>query len=433
MGISSESKDFLAGINAMKHDQPNKLLILAEDKFPPFRVDVATLFGKKLAGLGYRIDWILQSEKDCATSYQTEWGGGRAWVAATDNGSGRIQRIRKHLRKLRNEFRVFPLARRNRYDVIQVKDDFIPAPLAILAAKMTGAKFTYWLSYPLPESDLYQAKAGTARYPLLYLIRGTVFKFLLYKIIMPAADHVFVQSEQMKKDVADMGIDLKKITAVPMGVEIEKIPYQQAGPGVQVKSHAGEEKIILYLGTLLKMRRLDFLLDVLAQVLAKEESAKLYFVGDGEDPTDRLFLQEKAKELNIEDHVVFTGFLPMVEAWEYVRRAEVCVSPFYPTFILNSTSPTKLIEYMAMGRPVVANDHPEQSLVISESKGGLCVPYEVGAFAEGVLKILHNPAMAAVMGKNGRRYVTEHRTYDVIAQAVHQQYQRICHENSSRQ
>lgn len=408
-------------------------MILAEDKFPPFRVDVATLFGSKLAGMNYRIDWILQSEADCAKAYRVEWGGGEALVAATDNGLCRVNRLKKHLLKFINELRLCRLSRRNRYQIIQVKDDFIPALLAIPAARLTGAKFVYWLSYPLPESDIYQARSGTARYPMLYLIRGTVYKFLLYKIILPAAVHVFVQSEQMKKDVAGMGINLKKITAVPMGVEIEKIPYQQTDPGVQLNSHAGAEKIILYLGTLLKMRRLDFLLNVLAQVLEKEETARLYFVGDGEDPTDRFFLQEKAKELNIEDHVVFTGFLPMAEAWEYVRRAEVCVSPFYPTFILNSTSPTKLIEYMAMGKPVVANDHPEQSLVISESNGGLCVPYEVGAFADAILAILRNPAMGAAMGENGRRYVTEHRTYDVIAQAVHQKYQQICHENSFRQ
>nr|MBF0221954.1 glycosyltransferase family 4 protein [Desulfobulbaceae bacterium] len=408
------------------------MLILAEDKFPPFRVDVSTLFGKKLANMGYNIDWVMQSEKDCTKSYQIEWGGGCAWVAATDNGTNRYRRIKKHLLKIGNELRVLQLALKKRYKVLQVKDDFISALFAITAAKITRAKFVYWLSYPIPESDIYQYKAGTARYPLLYLIRGTLFKFLLYKIIMPSAEHIFVQSEQMKKDVADMGITLKKITSVPMGIELEKIPYVKAEKiSTEQTTSDTSEKRILYLGTLIKMRRLDFLLEVFVKVLQKQPQTKLYFVGDGEDPQDRIFLEKKAIELNIADKVVFTGFLPMEEAWEYVRKADVCVSPFYPTFILNSTSPTKLIEYMAMGKPVVANDHPEQSLVVRESHGGLCVPYDHNAFAEAVLTILQNQSMAAKMGESGRRYVLNNRTYDVIAQAVHQKYQQICHENTS--
>ena len=51
--------------------------------------------------------------------------------------------------------------------------------------------------------------------------------------------------------------------------------------------------------------------------------------------------------------VIFTGQLPRQEALRYVQDADVCVSPFYPTAVLNSTSPTKLVEYMAMGKAVI--------------------------------------------------------------------------------
>ena len=75
--------------------------------------------------------------------------------------------------------------------------------------------------------------------------------------------------------------------------------------------------------------------------------------------TDEQFLQQKVKRLGLTESVVFTGYVPMFEAWGFVCKADVCVSPMFPTFILKSSSPTKLIEYMAMGRPVVVNDHPE--------------------------------------------------------------------------
>lgn len=395
-----------------------KLLFIAVDKFPPFRVDMAVLFGQELAGRGHSIDWLLQSEAPCKESYQTEWSGCRVWVGATDNGMGRWNRVKKHIFSIWNDMRMFGLARRNHYDFIQVKDKILPALAAIVAAKLSGAKFIYWLSYPFPEESLLQARDGTARYPFFYLLRGALFQFLLYRAIMPCATHVFVQSEQMKRDVAEMGIPADKMTAVPMGVTLEKIPF---GTDAETVINSAGKKV-LYLGTLSRVRKMDFIVRVFAQVIKKLPSVKLYLVGGGDDPVDEEILRKEADRLGISGAVVFTGFLPMSEAWQYVKQADVCVSPFYPTPALNSTSPTKLIEYMAMGKPVVANDHPEQRLVIAESGGGYCVPYEEGAFAEAIITLLNDPEEAHKKGLKGRRYVEECRTYQTIAGLVEDKY-----------
>jgi glycosyltransferase involved in cell wall biosynthesis len=108
-----------------------------------------------------------------------------------------------------------------------------------------------------------------------------------------------------------------------------------------------------------------------------------------------------------------------------VAQADVCLSPLYPTPILNAGSPTKLIEYMGMGKAVVANDHPEQKLVLAQSGGGLCVPYDEDAFAEAVLYLLDRPQVAADMGRRGRAYVELHRDYEVIATQVEAQIVKV--------
>jgi len=110
---------------------------------------------------------------------------------------------------------------------------------------------------------------------------------------------------------------------------------------------------------------------------------------------------------------------------QYVQDADVCVSPFYPTPVLNSTSPTKLVEYMAMGKAVVANTHPEQKLLIDQSGCGYCVPYDEDAFADAIVKLLRAPEMARAMGERGRRYVIEHRSYGVIANNVERAILRV--------
>ena len=184
--------------------------------------------------------------------------------------------------------------------------------------------------------------------------------------------------------------------------------------------------MIVYLGTLLRERRLGFLLRAFKKVRDVVPTAKLYFLGKGESPEDEESLVEESIRLGIDDAIVFTGYLPMEEAWEYIRRADVCVSPFFPTPILNSTSPTKLIEYMAMGKAVVGNSHPEQSLVIEESGGGICTPWDESEFAQAINTLLKDPVLAAEMGRKGRRYVELNRTNAVMADRVLADYARIC-------
>jgi glycosyltransferase involved in cell wall biosynthesis len=398
-----------------------RLLVVSSDTFPPSRVDVSVLFGEELAGRGHRIDWILQSEADCPRAYTVAWGGGQVWVAPSNHSHSLLGRLKKHVAGIWNDARVFGLLRGERYDAIEVKDKFIAGLFGALAARLYGKRFIYWLSFPIPEFYLTKARDGLAPYPILYRIRGVIFDVLLYRILLPAADHVFVQSEQMRRDVAARGIPLSKLTAVPMGIKLDE---RASIPTTRSRIPAGQP-CFMYLGALGRERRIDFVLRVLTRVRAAMPHVRLYLVGKGESPEDEAFLQQEIQRLGVSDAVTLTGQLPQQEALRYVQDADVCVSPFYPTPILNSTSPTKLVEYMAMGKAVVANTHPEQQLLIDQSGCGYCVPYEEQAFADAIVALLQAPELARSLGERGRRYVIEHRSYKVIAGRVEREMLRI--------
>jgi glycosyltransferase involved in cell wall biosynthesis len=381
-----------------------RLLVMSSDPYPPTRVDVAVLFGEELAGRGHKIDWLLQSDAPC------------------DRRSSLLSRLHKHFAGIWNDAKVFVLLKGNTYDAVEVKDKFIGGVFALLAARLYRKRFVYWLSFPFPEFYLTKARDGLAPYPLLYRIRGAVFDFLLYRVLLRAADHVFVQSEQMRRDIAAKGVPLRKLTAVPMGIKLDG-RTQLAAPASRSRIPA-DQPCFVYLGTLGRERRIDFLLRVLVRVRSEVAAAKLYLVGRGESSEDEEFLQQEARRLGVLPAVVLTGQLPQQEALRYVQDADVCVSPFYPTPMLNSTSPTKLVEYMAMGKAVVANTHPEQQLLIEQSGCGYCVSYEENAFADAIVKLLRAPELARLMGERGRRYVIEHRGYGTIADRVEQEMLR---------
>ena len=204
-------------------DEKLDILFVTSDLFPPFRPAAKAVFAEGLAARGHRIDWLLQAAEPASPNGAQRFKGGTAYVAPTNSGGTRLARLRRHLANVRNDFRVFGLLKRNRYSLVQIKDKYLGALVAIAAAKLHGVPVFYWLAYPHGEASLYAARTGVARYRLIYRLRGALQRFLLYRIIMPACTHVFVQSEQMRRDVAREGIPLEAMTAVPSSLNLRDL------------------------------------------------------------------------------------------------------------------------------------------------------------------------------------------------------------------
>jgi glycosyltransferase involved in cell wall biosynthesis len=67
-------------------------------------------------------------------------------------------------------------------------------------------------------------------------------------------------------------------------------------------------------------------------------------------------LRELVKDLGIEDKVIFTGSVPHHKIPEYISSADICVAPFRDTKVTRCKSPLKIVEYMAMGKAIVAGN-----------------------------------------------------------------------------
>ena len=401
-------------------DEKLDILFVTADSFPPFRPAAKAVFADGLGARGHRIDWLMQAAEPSSASGEQRFKGGIAYVAPTNAGANRLARLKRHLAAARNDLRVFGLLRKHRYSLVQIKDKYLGALVAIVAAKVHGVPVFYWLAYPHGEASLYAAQSGVARYRLLYSLRGALQRLVLYRIIMPACTHVFVQSEQMRRDVAREGIPLDRMTAVPSSVNLRELDAR-AGPADDAPAGA---PTVVYLGTLLRERQLDFLVRAHALVVSALPDAQLKFVGSGWMPDDEQLLRNEADRLGISPNVTITGWLPMPEAWQQVRRATLCVSPYLPVPILRSTSPTKLIEYMALGKPVIANDHPEQADVLRESSAGLVCEWNEQEFAAAIIELLHDPTRRARMGAAGREYVALHRTHWAMVELVLSRYRQ---------
>ena len=397
-----------------------RLFYFVTDEYPAWRVDLAELFSLELKRLGLQTDWSVRRENTGLWS-SVKKNGEIYYLPLAINAVPFISPIVRRLGELLGEMWLMAkLVFGQHYEFIQVRDDRYTAALfAYLAARIRGSYFTYWLSYPFPENDLEKAQLATGIRQVIFRVRGELARWWLYQIVLPRADHVFVQTEHMKANMVAYGLDAKKMSAVPMGVSTRLFKWVATSKAII------EPNSLVYLGSFARSRRLELILEALAIVVGKIPSVKLYMVGRGDVPADRVFLETLTKQLNLTQHIEYTGFVPIEQAWKIAANAAVCISPIYPTFIFNQASPTKLYEYLALGRPVVANEHPDQSVTLMESGAGKSVQWDAHSFAQAIIYLLSHSEEAEAMARLGPQWVEDNRRYDYIAKTVFKQYKKM--------
>lgn len=392
-----------------------RILFSTAEPHPTFRADVAILFGKYLPRHGIHTDLLTRAASD--DSLVTPWGGGRALCSRPPRN-----RLEKILGTLWHDLKMLRLASRG-YDCVQVRDKVLSGVIGLFAARLASIPFYYWMSFPVPEGWLHFARQrklsiGIDRW-LFSLLRGYVTHFVQYRFLLPHADHVFVQSERMKEDLARKGLDPRKMTPVPMGVDFETAATEVSPiDDPRLLNH----RVLIYMGGLDALRRPEIMIEAMPIVLRDHPSAFLVMVGDAAVSTDMKTLQSLAQQLGVAEHVLFTGWLPTTTAWRYGAAAEIGLSPCPRNDLLDPASPTKIVEYLALGVPVVGNDQPDQACVLAASGGGLCVEHTAEGFAQGISTLLSEPGQCKQMGIAGRAFVAKNRSYAVLASALAKQY-----------
>lgn len=398
-----------------------RLLFVTAEPYPTFRPDVAALFGKFLPRFGVGSDLVAERERK--VDGEVRWGGGEALLVAS-----RDARPARYAASLAHYARTLLRADGTRYHAIQVRDMPLVALIGLAAARRKGLPFFYWMSFPTAEGQMALARsrglsAGLLRFLFPLLWRGWTHYFLIYRIVLPRADHVFVQSDRMREDLVAKGIPRHKLTPVVMGVDLELSAPERIPPADDPRLQG--RRVLVYLGTFGPGRRIDILLDMVALVREQFPDVLLVLVGEAEDEGEGRRLRLHAREAGLADVALFTGWLPSYEGWRYVRAAEVGLSPFPRVKLLDSCSPTKAVEYLALGVPVVANDNPDQERILREGGGGLCVPLTPEDFAKAVCRLLADAPLRRAMAASGQAYVRAKRGYDTLALQVANKYAEL--------
>jgi glycosyltransferase involved in cell wall biosynthesis len=149
--------------------------------------------------------------------------------------------------------------------------------------------------------------------------------------------------------------------------------------------------------------------DLLIEVVAALPDTRALIVGGHEKEPDLARVKAFALQLDCASRVTFTGLIPPAEVAARLRECDVLVLPNPASAIASAfTSPLKLFEYMASGRPIVASDLPSIREVLRHDENALLVqPGNPQALVAGIARIKEDAALARRLAEQARVDVRE--------------------------
>lgn len=239
---------------------------------------------------------------------------------------------------------------------------------------------------------------------------------------LESANLVVVVSKVLKEGLIGQGVDPNKILINPNGVDPDRYSPDICGDEVREKLNLSGKTVVGFIGTFGKWHGAEFLVDAFARFLQRNPKLRndtiLLLVGDG------LMMPEVKKRIkanSIGENVICAGIVPQDEAPEFLAACDVLVSPHVPnpdgTPFLGS--PTKLFEYMAMGKAIVASDLDQIGEILEHEKTAIKVtPGDADAFANGIATVVENVELRKRLGKNARKQVIKNHTWELHTQRI---------------
>lgn len=184
----------------------------------------------------------------------------------------------------------------------------------------------------------------------------------------------------------------------------------------------GKRYLVGYVGNIGQQEGLDILLDAALQI-KKQGRDDVHFTCVGGGP-GLASLRQALKERGLEDTVNFTGRIPGDQLLEILSTADVCVNPDKPCEMNNISTMIKIMEYMALGKPIVQFDLKEGRF--SASDAALYADKNIGAadFASKILLLLDDAAARKKMGEFGRNRVEKELAWEYSVRNLLSAYQR---------
>lgn len=295
---------------------------------------------------------------------------------------------------------------RHRVAVIHAASNHVNALPALLAARQLGIPFQYEMRglWELTRISRQPGYEDSQAYKQGLQLEGLVARH---------ADRLFVISGQLGRYVEmNWGVDPNRMTLLPNCVDPER--FMIADPQ-QI-----ELNTIGYAGSLMGYEGLDTLIDAVDILVRSGSSVRVVIIGDGEA---RPQLEARVQRLGLSERICFSGkMLPDAAREKLARCALVCI-PRKPFKVCEIVPPIKLVEALAMGKPVIVPDLPVfRDELGNDPAGWFFRSGDAADLSRAIEGALENEEKLKKTGARARDYVLAERCWHSFVDKVAKPY-----------
>src|SRR5262245_12042244 len=293
-------------------------------------------------------------------------------------------------------------------------DDIV---LVALPFKLFGVRYIFDHHDVNPELYLSKYERRDFFYRVQVRLEKLTFRF----------SDVVMSTNNSYKEIAVRrgGLAPEDVFVVRNGPDLET--FKPVAPNPELKY--GKPFLVGYVGTMSIQDGLDLLLDV-AQHIKDQGRRDVHFTCVGGGP-GLAGLRQMVKDRNLGDVVNFTGRIPDRQLLDILSTADVCVNPDKPCEMNDISTMIKIMEYMALGKPIVQFDLKEgkfsaqEASLYADRKGGTV------DFSAKLLWLFDNPDERKRMGELGRKRVEQELSWQHSVEPLLAAYERVFYRNNA--
>lgn len=293
---------------------------------------------------------------------------------------------------------------RQRYGTVQVHNlpDFLV--FAAVGVKLSGAKVILDLHDLMPEFFASKFDSGMDSWPVRLVIWQE-------QLSCRFADHVITVTEVWRQTLIERGVPAEKVSVV-MNVADPRI-FRREGNGKR-PSPNGHGFHLIYHGTFTHRYGVDLIIHAVEKVRPIIPNIHATLLGGGEYRDELIQLTQ---ELNLTQHVeISQALLPASELPSLLQQADVGIVPNRSNIFTDGLLPTKLMEYVALGKPVIAARTPTITTYFDDNMVAFFQPGDANDLANCIVSLYNDRQRQSQLAQNADKFNQDY-DWDRVAAA----------------
>lgn len=281
--------------------------------------------------------------------------------------------------------------------------------IVALFYKLLGVKYVFDHHDINPE--LYIAKFNK---------KGFFYRFLMLmeRFTFATANYSIATNESYKEIAIRRGkMPENNVQVVRSGPNLDRLVIKKG----DIKYKKGRDFLIGYVGVIGEQEGLDLLLESAKHIISKRKNVQFAIIGGG---TKLEAIKELTQKMELQDYVDYYGRVDDETMVNILNTADTCVNPDKPTEMNNLSTMNKIMEYMALKKPIVQYDLKE-GRVSAQNASLYAKNTSPENFAEKILWLIDNPEVRNEMGEFGYNRVINELSWDFESKKLINFYNKI--------